>query len=265
MIHAFKDSVLDLIPFLKHGFFSRQGGVSTNDFSSLNCGFIKPHLENKDLAENIEQNRKLAMGHLELDSNTLHLAHQTHSNNIKIIDKNSPQFLGSWEDGVDGLITQTPGVALGIYTADCAPIFIVVESKKTIAALHAGWKGTLNEIVVKAVDMLKELGCNTQNMEAVIGPCIHQPSYEVDQEFYKTFITKNAENERFFAASQNEGHYLFDLPGYNFNLLKNCGVENTRIMPFNTYEDETNFFSFRKATHQNKNTGNQISIISMTE
>ena len=237
---------------VKHAFHSRNGGASTGNFASMNLA-----LDKGDSIENIKQNRKILFQLLDLKK--LLTFDQVHGTDVVIVNK-PWDFLDPDTPKADAIICQIPGIAIGILTADCVPVLIHDPVTKTIAAVHAGWKGTLKGVIARTIDEMKNLGCKPQDLKCAIGPCIQQNNYEVSQELYNDFTAQNYEN--FFKPSVKHNHYMFDLPGVVEHQLNNQNVgyiDNTQIC---TYADPKNYFSCRRAAHKGESSfGCQISVI----
>ena len=244
------------LPGIRHGFFTRQGGVSSGIFASLNCG---PG-SNDDLAK-VGQNRARVAEALSGKPEMLCTAHQVHSNKALIIEK-------PWAPGeapqVDALVTKTPGIILGVLTADCLPILLADEKARVIAAAHAGWKGAFSGIIEAAIEAMESLGAARARMLAAIGPGIGQASYEVDAAFRERFLADDAHNEQFFIAGARSGHFLFDLPAYGKERLRDAGVSHINILARDTCFEEDTFFSYRRSClRKEPGYGRQISAITL--
>lgn len=187
---------------------------------------------------------------------------QTYS--VTVIEAQGPFEKGNLPKG-DALITQEPGLLIGIQTADCVPILLVDETQKCIAAVHGGWRGAVGGIIGETLKKMKNRGCNLAEIKAAIGPCIWQISYEVVEELRQTVLeVKPEEGEKYFIKGELEGKYLFDLPRYVFDELKAGGVQHISLSPANTFTQEGDFFSFRRKTlNQEPNFGCQLSVIGL--
>lgn len=165
----------------------------------------------------------------------------------------------------DSLVTDLPGMALGVYTADCTPVLFTGEKRDgspVIGAAHAGWRGAYSGILDNTIASLVWHGAKEDSIKAVLGPTIAQESYEVSQEFFDSFIAQSDANHLFFKSSKNEGHYMFDLPGYVIHRLMNCGVSEIGNVHMDTYTNEMDYNSYRRATHTNGEKGlRQTSVI----
>jgi YfiH family protein len=235
-----------------HAFFTRNGGVSTGPYASLNCSF-----SGADDPENIRQNRALVAAHMAVPPEHLLGLKQIHSPTVITVDKSWPTGAGP---AADAMVTATPNLALGIITADCAPVLFADATGGIIGAAHAGWRGALAGILEATVTAMRNLGASY--ILAVIGPCIHQPSYEVTASLRDPILAQNPDAARFFAEGR-AGHWQFDLPAYCQSRLAAIGVP-AQILPHDTCQDEANFFSFRRKTLRAEPAiGHQISVIKL--
>ena len=238
------------------GFFTSKGGISKGDFNSLNCS-----KSNDDKKNNVSKNIKIALNALGIEKKRLKLINQIHSNKIFFINNNNlnKDIYG------DGLITENKNIALGILTADCAPIFIFDKKKSIVCCLHSGWKGALNNIVSKGIKKIKRKKIKSQNIIVIVGPCLGFNNFEVDKKFKLKFIKKNRSYQKFF-KSKNRNKDIFDLRNLiNFQISKE-GIDNVFNIRKDTYKNSHIFFSHRRATHQNKiQTGRMINIISLRD
>ena len=163
------------------------------------------------------------------------------------------------------MVTATPGLALGILTADCAPVHLADHKAKVIGAAHAGWKGALGGVLEATLEAMEKLGASRNRIAAVIGPTISQDNYEVDFKFRDRFLELGLKHRRFFVPSDKEGHYRFDLPGYAAHRLTAAGLTSVESLGICTYPPENGFFSFRRTTHAKEaDYGRQISAIMLT-
>ncbi|MBM3573880.1 MAG: laccase domain-containing protein, partial [Alphaproteobacteria bacterium] len=186
---------------IRHGFFGRGGGVSGGIYASLNCG-----LGSRDDPAAVADNRARVLDRLELSKGALVTCYQVHGRDVATVD-------APWQPGqsprVDGMATNRPGIALGILTADCAPVLIFDARDRVIGAAHAGWKGAKAGILEATIAAMGRLGAAPARITAVIGPCIAQASYEVGPEFPRPFLEEDAANRRFFVPSARPGHFMF--------------------------------------------------------
>ncbi len=247
---------------IKHGFFGRQGGVSAPPYDSLNCG-----LGSNDDMESVHQNRAVVTGQLFVNKENLVTLAQVHSAKCLPVTR---QFEGDEKrPEADALVTDRAGLAIGVLTADCAPVLFTgrkEDGAPVIGAAHAGWGGALNGVTDATLVLMQEMGAMQDSIRAAIGPCIAQASYEVSIGFEKPFLKRDPEDERFFKAARKDEHLMFDLSGYVANRLAQAGVQQITIIGQDTCADEERFFSYRRATHRGEeNYGRQISVIAITE
>lgn len=234
---VFKTATLD---GARHGFFGRQGGVSTGIYASLNAG-----TGSADDPEAVRENRRLIAEAMGVTPTHLTGVHQVHSPTAVFVD-------GPWTSErpqADALVTKTPGLAISVLTADCAPVLMIDREAGIIAAAHAGWKGALGGVIQSTVDLMCVHGADPTRISAAIGPCIHQASYEVGAEFRATFIARDASFDHFFAPGA-ASKFQFDLPSFCANQLQAAGVSATEIAPHDTYADEAHLFSHRRSVHR---------------
>lgn len=229
------------LPGLRHAFFTREGGVSTGRYDSLNCGF-----GSDDAPEAVARNRALAMERLELPADALTTVHQVHGRDVAVIEAVPASGRGP---RADAMVTGRPGLALGILTADCAPVLFADPEARVIGAAHAGWRGAVGGVLDAVVETMTALGASADTMRAAVGPCIGAASYEVGPDFPASFIAEHGDNRAFFRPSPRDGHHLFDLGGYVVARLGRLGIGFVARTGEDTYADDR-FFSFRRTTHR---------------
>jgi YfiH family protein len=237
---------------MPHGFLGRRGGVSEGAVAGLNVG-----LGSRDDPAAVAENRRLATAAVAPDARLVTL-YQVHSAEVVTVT-------GAYEDDArphaDALVTDRPGLLLGILTADCAPVLFADREAGVVGAAHAGWKGALGGVTDATVAAMERLGARRERIVAAIGPCIARASYEVDGGFLRTFAAADAANEQFFADAR-DGHHQFDLEAYVAHRLAAAGLTRIEALGLDTYADEVRFFSFRRATHRGEaDYGRQISVI----
>lgn len=239
---------------LAHGFLGRRGGVSTGDVAGLNVG-----TGSKDDPGSIVENRRRAVESV-CPGAALATVFQVHSARAVVADQ---AWLHEERPRADALVTDRPGLLLGILTADCAPVLLADADAGVVGAAHAGWKGALAGVTDSAIEAMESLGADRARIVAAIGPCIAQASYEVDEGFRAHFLESNAANERFFAGGPATRPH-FDLEGYVAARLVAAGVKSVETLGLDTYADEQRFFSFRRSTHRGEaDYGRQISLIAV--
>ena len=228
----------DSLAPLRHGFFTRKGGASSGVFAGLNCG-----QGSSDQAEIVRINRARAADALGVGSEALVSVHQVHSSDVAVID--APL---SEKPRADAMVSNVPGLALAILTADCQPVLFADAEAGVIGAAHAGWRGALDGVLEATVEAMEGLGAQRGRISAVIGPSISQASYEVGPEFLEEFLAEDPDNHRFFANGQGD-RYQFDLPSYGLHRLRSAGVGQAEWTRHCTYADAKRFYSYRRATH----------------
>ncbi len=248
-VDVIRAGALDGVP---HGFLGRRGGVSHNLYASLNVG-----LGSGDNQNAVAENREIAVEAVERGARLVTL-HQVHSASALIAT-------APWRDAerppADGMATATPGLLLGILSADCAPVLLADRDAKVVGAAHAGWKGALGGITDSVIAQMEALGADRKRITAAIGPCIARASYEVDAAFVARFTEADPGNERFFPGGR-AGHAQFDLEGYVVHRLAMAAVGRIEALGIDTYAQEDRWFSYRRATHRGEpDYGRQIALI----
>jgi YfiH family protein len=238
-----------------HGFLGRQGGVSVVAVAGLNVG-----LGSADDPAAVAENRRRAAGAV-LEGARLVTCYQVHSARCLVA--------GEWDDSArpeaDALVTDRPGLLLGVLTADCAPVLLADVAAGVVGAAHAGWKGALGGVTDATVAEMERLGADRARIVAAVGPCIGRTSYEVDAGLRDRFLGDSAENERFFKDGR-PGHWQFDLEGYVAARLAGAGVGRVECLGLDTYADPQRFISFRRATHRGEaDYGRQIALIGLAK
>ena len=247
---------LENSPILKHGFFTRKRGVSTGIYASMNCGY-----GSNDKDAHVTKNRSRVLSELNLPNFSLVTCNQVHSTEVIFVDENT--ILES-SKRADGMVTNLTNVALGILTADCAPILFADTKFKIIGAAHAGWRGALNGIVENTIIKMVELGSKRDDIIVAVGPCIGPKSYEVGSEFVQCFIEMNSKHSRFFKSTSNKEKYKFDLRLYIHEKLKDLGIQNIHIVKHDTMTNRPLFFSYRRSIISGEHDyGRQISVIAL--
>lgn len=238
-----------------HGFLGRKGGVSTGDMASLNVG-----LGSQDDPALIAENRRRATEAV-LPGARLVTVHQIHSPDcVTVVEP----FEDRLRPRADALVTDRPGLALGILTADCAPVLFADRTAGVVGAAHAGWKGAIGGVTDSTIAAMETLGARRDRIVAAVGPCIARASYEVDVLFLARFADADPDNERFFTEGRREDHWQFDLEAYVAHRLAAAGIRTVEMLGQDTYAQPDHFYSFRRATHrQEPDYGRQISIIGL--
>ena len=221
---------------IRHAFLTRNGGVSSGVYDSLNVG-----RGSKDAADDVVENRRRAAAHFGLPIEALNTCYQVHSSTALVAD-------GPWNDArpeADGVVTDRRGVVCGALAADCAPILFADPKAGVVAAAHAGWKGALGGIAEATLARMQELGARPSRVIAVVGPCIGPESYEVGPEFLDRFVADDAGNAAFFTPHADKAK--FDLPAFVLHRLRGAGVETAEWVGRDTCAEEEHFFSNRRA------------------
>ena len=244
----------DSLTPLRHGFFTRRGGASSGIFAGLNCG-----AGSSDQADTVRMNRARVEEAMQLDAGHLVTIHQTHSADIVRLD--APPDPAAARPKGDGMVTATPGLGLGILTADCQPVLFADTQAQVIGAAHAGWRGALDGVLENTLTAMETLGAARDRIRAVIGPCISQAAYEVGPEFLEDFLADDPTNTRFFANGADD-KYQFDLVGYGLNRLRATGIGDAQWIGQCTYQDPARYYSYRRSVHEGRaDYGRLISVI----
>ncbi len=230
------------LPGVAHAFFTREGGVSTGIYRGLNTG-----IGSNDSREAVLENRARAARHIGAAPENLATPHQVHSADAVVVE-------AVWTSGhgpkADAVVTNRPGIAVGVGAADCGPVLFAEPQARVVAAAHAGWKGAFIGILESTIAAMERLGASREKIVAVLGPTISADAYEIGPEFSARFIAADAGNERFFRPSSRAGHSMFDLPAYIVARLEAAGLSAVGNLGLCTYADEARFYSFRRATHR---------------
>lgn len=241
---------------IRHGYFTREGGVSQGLYRGLNVG-----LGSNDDRGHVEENRRRVAGWFDLPLERLATVHQIHSPDVVTVastyDGTRPQ--------ADAMVTATPGIVLGVLAADCGPILFADRDNRVIGAAHAGWKGALTGVLENTIEAMVALGARRETITACLGPSISQASYEVGPEFVDRFTSYDPGYARYFIPSERPGHAMFDLPALTVGRLRKAGV-SAESLDICTYPDADRFFSYRRTTHAKEaDYGRQISAIAIEE
>jgi len=228
----------ELLKGVDHGFFTRRGGASSGIYAGLNCG-----PGSSDQREAVAMNRARAAAALDLAPGRLLSLHQVHSATVVVA---GPLGWGE-RPRADGVVTDVPGLALGILTADCAPVLLADAEAAVVGAAHAGWRGAVDGVIEATVAAMERLGARAARIVAAVGPTISQRAYEVGPEFFDRFQSEEAGYERFFAPGHGD-RLRFDLPGFVLSRLRAAGVADAGWIGACTWSDPDRFFSYRRAT-----------------
>ncbi|MGB7259532.1 MAG: peptidoglycan editing factor PgeF [Pseudolabrys sp.] len=225
---------------ISHGFFTRAGGVSQGVYATLNGG-----VGSSDQPDKVRENRARMAATLGVAPDRLLSAYQIHSPNVVMADKPWPP---DQRPHADGIVTRTPGLAIGISTADCGPVLFADRRARVIGAAHAGWKGALTGVIEATIKAMESVGADRSGIRAALGPMIRQPNYEVGPEFVDRFHNDDATSARFFKPSARAGHAMFDLSGYIAARLKRAGINHFEDLGLCTFAEPDRFFSYRRTT-----------------
>lgn len=253
--HQKMAALLDIITSdhlpVRHGFFTRRGGVSAGIFAGLNCG-----PGSSDQSDVVAMNRAIVARSIGVEEGALLTLHQVHSADVVTV---TAPFTD--RPRADAMVTVVPNLALGVLTADCQPVLFADADAGVIGAAHAGWRGTLSGVLEATVAAMEALGARRGNIAAVIGPTISQSAYEVGPEFLASFTSTDPTLARFFQPGQGD-RMLFDLPGYGLHRLRAAGVGRAEWTGDCTYADPERFYSYRRTTHAGEaDYGRLISVI----
>ncbi len=236
-----RSPLLDALPGVRHAFFTREGGVSTGAYASLNVG-----RGSRDDPAAVEENRRRAAAGFDLPPEALLTAYQTHSADALP----ASAFAGGARPEGDAVVAAAPGVVCGALHADCAPVLLADVEARVVAAAHAGWKGALGGIVEATVAAMVAAGARRERLVAAVGPCIAPASYEVGEDFRAAFAARAPDSDGFFAPRGAAAKWSFDLPAFVLDRLAAAGVGRAEWIGLDTYADEARFFSNRRAVHR---------------
>lgn len=259
-VEALTSDILSRQSGLHHGFFTRRGGVSGGIYASLNCG-----PGSADDKAHVSENRArvmAALGYARGASRQLNTLAQIHSTRVVTLRQALP---AGHHPKADALLTDVPGLVIGVLAADCVPVLFADTAGTLVAAAHAGWKGALAGVVAATVAAMGEMGTPARRIVACVGPCIAQQSYEVGEPLRRQFTEADAGNSRYFRDSERSGHFMFDLSKYVTHRVEAAGVAGVERLQLDTYAREQDFFSYRRATHRKESDyGRQVSAIALT-
>ena len=251
----FYSSNLKKINQIRHCFFSRKNGNSSGIYKSLNCG-----VGSKDKKQIVEKNLCIVAKNLNVKREKLVLMNQTHSNKVSILNNENEKI----RIDADAILTKKIDLALGVLTADCAPILIYETKKEIIGCIHAGWKGAIGGIIENTIDKVIKMGGDTKSIVAAVGPCISQESYEVKKDFYLEF-KENIENSDSFFIRKGNSSFLFDLRAFVTKKLNKNGVLQVDNINLDSFTMTDEYFSHRRAKKLGENDyGRCISVIMKT-
>ena len=241
---------------IRHGFFTRKGGVSAGIYAGLNVG-----MGSGDDRASVARNRARVAGWMGVAPGSLVSVHQIHSPNVILVT----EPWGAERPKADAMVTMTPGIAIGVLAADCGPVLFADPEARVIGAAHAGWKGALTGVLESTIAAMEKSGARRENILAELGPSISGRNYEVGPEFVARFDEASPDNARYFTPSPKPGHAWFDLNRYTVDRLAAAGVK-AGFLDRCTYAEEESFYSYRRATHRGEpDYGRQISAIVIEE
>jgi polyphenol oxidase len=243
---------------IRHGFFTRSGGVSQGVYATLNGG-----VGSSDAPDKVAENRARMAAALGVAPERLLTAYQIHSPDVVVVDR---PWTADKRPRADAIVTRTPRLAIGVSTADCGPLLLADAEAGVIGAAHAGWRGALTGVIEAAVAAMEELGAERARVVAALGPTIRQPNYEVGPEFVARFLAADAGNARYFEASPREGHAMFDLAGYIAARVQRAGIGTFEDLALCTFAEPERFFSYRRTTKQSEpDYGRHINAIALAD
>lgn len=244
------------LPGIQHAFFTRHGGVSEGVYASLNGG-----VGSNDRAAAVNENRGRMASVLGVSAERLLTAYQVHSPDVVTVDA---PFRADARPHADALVTRTPGIAIGVSTADCGPVLFADAEAGVIGAAHAGWRGAFTGIIEATVAAMERCGARRERIVAAAGPLIRQANYEVGPEFVRRFLDEAQDNDRYFAPSERAGHALFDLAGFIATRLAQARVCRVEDLARCTYADPETFYSYRRSVHRREpDYGRHINAIAL--
>jgi YfiH family protein len=247
---------LSALPGIRHAFFTRAGGVSEGIYESMNGG-----LGSEDAPAKVAENRARMAAALGVKPANFLSVYQIHSPNVAVADAPWP---AAERPRADAIVTRTPGLAIGIGTADCGPVLFADAEARVIGAAHAGWRGALTGVLEATITEMEKLGAKRQRIAAAAGPMISQRNYEVGQDLIDRFLQADQDNARYFAEASRPGHAMFDLPGYVIDRLKRASIAQVEDLGCCTYADPVQFYSYRRSTHRKEpDYGRHINAIAL--
>lgn len=233
---------LSKLPGIRHGFFTRVGGVSEGVYESLNGG-----VGSGDSPAKVAENRARMAKHLGVTPEHFLTCYQIHSPEVVVAETPWPS---SERPRADAIVTRTPNLAIGVSTADCGPVLLADPEARVIGAAHAGWRGALTGVIEQTVAAMEKLGAKRGRIVAAAGPMIRQSNYEVGQDLIDRFVAVDPNTIRFFKPAQRPGHSMFDLAGYVVSRLRRAEIVEIEDLGLCTYADPAQFYSYRRATHR---------------
>lgn len=253
-----ESSSLSALDGIRHAFFTRAGGVSGGIYQSLNSG-----IGSQDDAAHVTENRARMAQALGVDARNLITAFQIHSPNVVIAQE---AWRVETRPRADAIVTKTPGLAIGVSTADCGPLLFADAQARVIGAAHAGWRGAFSGVIEGTIAAMEQLGAARSRISVALGPLIRQPNYEVSQGFVDEFLRADESHARFFSPAARDGHAMFDLPGFIAARLEKNGIGGFEDIGLCTYADPDRFYSYRRSTHRAEpDYGRHVNAIVLSE
>jgi YfiH family protein len=247
---------LSALPGIRHAFFTRAGGVSEGIYESMNGG-----LGSEDQPAKVAENRARMAAALGVTPENFLSVYQIHSPNVVVADAPWP---AAERPRADAIVTRTPGLAVGIGTADCGPVLFADAQARVVGAAHAGWRGAFTGVLEATIAEMEKLGAKREHITAAAGPMISQRNYEVGQDLIDRFLQADKNNAGYFAQASRPGHAMFDLPGYVVDRLKRAGITQVEDLGCCTYADPAQFYSYRRSTHKKEpDYGRHINAIAL--
>jgi YfiH family protein len=249
---------LSKLPGIRHGFFTRTGGVSEGVYESLNGG-----VGSEDSPARVAENRARMAQSLGVNPEHFLTCYQIHSPEVVVAETAWPM---TERPRADAIVTRVPNLAIGVSTADCGPVLMADPQARVIGAAHAGWRGALTGVIERTLTAMEKLGAKRGSIVAAAGPMIRQPNYEVGQDLIDRFVAVEPNTIRFFKPAARPAHAMFDLAGYVVSRLRRAGVEAIEDVGLCTYADPAQFYSYRRATHRGElDYGRHINAIALAD
>jgi YfiH family protein len=249
---------LSKLPGIRHGFFTRAGGVSEGLYESLNGG-----VGSEDSPTRVAENRARMAERLGVTPEHFLTCYQIHSPEVVVAETPWP---AAERPRADAIVTQGPNLAIGVSTADCGPVLMADPQARVIGAAHAGWRGALTGVMERTLTAMEKLGAKRNRIVAAAGPMIRQPNYEVGQDLIDRFVAVEPNTVRFFKPATRPAHAMFDLAGYIVSRLRRAGIESIEDLGLCTYADSEQFYSYRRSTHRGEaDYGRHINAIALTD
>lgn len=233
---------LSRIDGIRHGFFTRDGGVSSGIYGSLNGG-----VGSKDDAQSVAENRARMARALDVAPDRFLGCYQIHSPEVVIAEK---PWTHADRPKADAIVTKVPDLAIGVSTADCGPLLFVDDTARVIGAAHAGWRGAFTGVIEGTLAAMEKLGADRSRTTVALGPLIRQKNYEVGQSFVDEFLRAAESHARFFKPASRDGHAMFDLPAFVAERVRQAGAGTFEDLQLCTYADEQRFYSYRRSVHR---------------